>query len=298
MRARCSKFALFGALILTATPAAADDPAIDELRREMRMLRSEVQSLRRAISEAAELDRQRAAMLTRALENSGGQAAVGAPSLPSDEPKNPEPAAAPAPVVAERRESRGGGSGTITGKVDVPSGEPVAYVYVENIQERAVRGQKVTMDQIRKQFAPRWAVIQRGTTVEFPNLDSVHHNVFSRTPGNTFDLGLYSSVEPGKSWTFNNAGPVDVYCNIHPRMSASILVVPNRYFAKVKDDGSFEIANVPAGKRKVVAWAPGSSTQAQWIEVKSGSNTSAELKLQARSGDHLNRQGRPYGSYP
>jgi plastocyanin len=188
-------------------------------------------------------------------------------------------------------------TGAIRGRVDVPTGEPVAYVYVENIFEPAVRGHKEVIQQKEKRFVPRWAVVQRGTVIEFPNNDNIYHNVFSLSSGNSFDLGLYNSSSEAKSQTFNEPGAVDIYCNIHPQMSASTLVVPNHYFAKVKSDGSYEIPGVPGGKRKVVAWAPGSHLTAQWVEVDGRSAAELNLKLESKAAGHKNKSGRAYGSY-
>jgi plastocyanin len=179
----------------------------------------------------------------------------------------------------------------------VPSGEPVAYVYVENVMAPAVKGQHKVIEQAGKKFVPNWAVIQRGTAIAFPNNDNIYHNVFSLSAGNSFDLGLYNSGGDPKSHTFSEAGPVDVYCNIHPQMAASVLVVPNKHFAKVKADGSFEIQGVPSGKRKVVAWAPGSRSSSEWVEVGAGGTADVNLKLESKSPGHKNKAGQAYGSY-
>jgi len=144
---------------------------------------------------------------------------------------------------------------------------------------------------------PSWAVIQRGTTIEFPNKDNVYHNVFSQSSGNNFDLGLYNAAAAAKAHTFNEAGAVDVHCNIHPNMNASVLVVPNRHFAKVDAGGTFQIAHVPGGKRKVVAWAPGSRPTVQWVELGSGGTVDVAFKLEPKSPGHKNKDGQQYGSY-
>jgi len=73
--------------------------------------------------------------------------------------------------------------------------------------------------------------------------------VFSLSSGNSFDLGLYNSSSEAKSQTSTNRA-VDIYCNIHPQMAASTLVVPNRYFAKVKADGTYEIPGVPTASAR------------------------------------------------
>ena len=286
---------------------------MDDLRRDLHQLQAQVQALRAAMSEAAELDRQRAALLTRALKNlpSAGETAAPTPSSRNElaapephpvavsaPPSLPEPRAEAAPRGSSHRSAANDTAlGAIRGKVEVPAGEPVAYVYVENIMAPPAKGEHKTIQQSGKKFVPGWAVVQRGTAIEFPNRDNIYHNVFSLSAGNSFDLGLYNSGGETKSHTFTEAGPVDVYCNIHPQMAASVLVVPNRYFAKVKGDGTFEIAGVPAGRRKVVAWAPGSRPTADWIEVDSGRTADLSLKLEPKGSAHKNKSGQSYGSY-
>ena len=333
----CSSWALVLALSLgtgAASPAHAEPTRsrLDTMSREIRQLRTEVQALRSILAEIAELDRQRSALLARAL---GVEAGNGAPRreaarpalnspLSSSSPLPPSeldaPTGSPNPLAPSLEGAAPGGfgaagsrgaataapvvhrrppevlSGTIRGRVAVPPGEPVAYVYVENLEEPAVHGKRVTIQQIGKKFVPGWAVVQRGTAIDFPNLDNIYHNVFSLSSGNSFDLGLYNSSSEAKGHTFNEAGAVDIYCNIHPQMAASALVVPNRYFAKVKPGGEFEIKGVPRGKRKVVAWAPGARLTSQWVDLD-GDSSELSLKLEPKTLGHTNKQGHAYGSY-
>jgi plastocyanin len=305
------------AAVLIALPrvAWAAESDVEELRREVRQLQAQIQRLSTAISEAAEFDRQRAALLTRALKNLGSVPPVDAAPARSDRSERIEKSEAPprvsAPppprgesVATARRSSpppaassEPTSTGTIRGKLTVPAGEPVAYVYVENVLAPSAKGQRKVIEQAGKKFVPNWAVIQRGTAITFPNNDNIYHNVFSLSAGNSFDLGLYNSDGEAKAHTFTEAGPVDVYCNIHPQMAASVLVVPNKHFAKVKADGSFELAGVPTGRRKVVAWAPGSRIASDWVEVASGANIDINLRLESKAPSHKNKAGQTYGSY-
>ena len=314
---------------VTLTAARAQQPSdTEDMRREIRQVRSQIQALRAALSEAAELDYKRAAALSRALNAIPGVTdSSTAPRPPRDEvsekpragtaaaaspvPAAPAlsaapPSAPPAAAVTARPSRRGAeaskraaepaATGTIKGKVAVPKGEPVAYVYVENVSGPAVKDQRVTIEQVGKRFVPAWAVVQRGTVITFPNRDNIYHNVFSLSSGNSFDLGLYSAGE-AKTHTFNEPGEVEIYCNIHPQMAASALVVPNRLFAKLKADGTFEIPNVPVGRRKVVAWAPGSRLTANWVDLDAGEAAQLELKLESKAAGHKNKAGQAYGSY-
>jgi plastocyanin len=97
-----------------------------------------------------------------------------------------------------------------------------------------------------KQFIPHVTAIQVGTGVSFPNLDPIYHSAFSTFSGQIFDLGLYP---PGTSRTvtFRHPGIVRVFCNIHPSMSAVIVVLNGPWFAVSDAAGAFSIPNVPAG---------------------------------------------------
>jgi plastocyanin len=207
-----------------------------------------------------------------------------------DVPEAP-PSAEPPPATEAAKD------GTVTGRVKFLEGSKTAYVFVENVGGRLARGRTVRINQRNKQFEPRHLVVQKGTTVEFPNDDGIYHNVFSSTPGSTFDLGIYRKGDAAKSYAFMQAGLIDVYCNMHAKMSAEILVVPNHLYAKVRPDGSFKLVRVPAGKRKIVAWAPGADMASAVVEVGAGP-AALELSLAPRkAGAHLNKSGQPYGSY-
>jgi hypothetical protein len=72
-------------------------------------------------------------------------------------------------------------------------------------------------------------------------------------------------------------------CDQHEFMQSFFLPVWNPYFAVVKEDGSFEIKDVPAGKHKVVAWHPfaGKGKRVEFeVDVADGgtANLKAEIK--------------------
>ena len=102
-----------------------------------------------------------------------------------------------------------------------------------------------TMTQKNKMFMPHLLPVLAGTKVDFPNFDPIFHNAFSSYNGQIFDVGLYP---PGstKSVRFTRPGVVRVFCNIHPAMSALILVLSTPYFTTTGKDGSFEI-DIPPG---------------------------------------------------
>jgi plastocyanin len=242
------------------------------------------------------------------LQALAGLGEGGAPPPVTPDPKPPEPRLdlpEPRPVVAveprakpaamidakprkPRTETVGNVVGKITGAVD-------AIVYVEDIVVSA-RG-TATMKQENKQFLPPVLVVQKGTTVQFPNLDAIFHNVFSVTPDSSFDLGSYRQGE-SKSVTMSRPGVVSVYCNMHPQMVGHILVVPNGNFVRAGKDGFFRLTNVPTGRHRIVAWAPDAKPVVAEAEVSETEAVTVELELKkGRGGPHLKKDGLPYGSY-
>ena len=107
--------------------------------------------------------------------------------------------------------------------------------------------------QVNKSFDPHVLVIQVGTPVQFPNKDPFLHNVFSLFDGKRFDLGFY---EAGSSKTvhFDRAGISFLFCNIHPEMSAAVIVVDTPYFGLSDRAGRLNIPAVPDGRYQLNAW--------------------------------------------
>ena len=155
----------------------------------------------------------------------------------------------------------------------------------------------IEIKQEGRQFNPRVAVVQSGTNVTFPNMDSVYHNVFSNSPRNAFDLGTYQAGDKARSVTVTGPGVVEVFCNLHQKMSAKILVVPNALYTKVRPDGTFRLESVPAGARRLVAWSPETKPAAQRVEV-TGATTEVSFSLEHQDpAAHANKFGQAYGSY-
>lgn len=193
----------------------------------------------------------------------------------------------------------GAATGAVLGKVSVQNGSlENAVVYVESIRDRLARGRKHEIKQTNKQFSPRFSVVPRGTQVTFPNHDSIFHNVFSLSPGNTFDLGTYRSGDKPGEVTLSAPGVVQVFCNLHSQMSASVLVTPSRHYAMVKKDGSFSLEDVPAGKHRIVAWMPNAEPVTREVEVTADGQADLSFTLSNKgSSAHTNKFGQPYGSY-
>jgi plastocyanin len=161
-----------------------------------------------------------------------------------------------------------------------------AFVYIE----KGLEGKKfetpstpVTIDQRGCWFRPRVLGIQTGQVLQVVNSDPVTHNI-------------HPMAEVNREWN-HSQGPGDaplsrkflkpeimikVKCNIHSWMHAFIGVVDHPYFAVSKDDGSFEIKNLPPGTYTVAVWQENFGTQEQQVTVTPQGNTATKFTFKGR----------------
>jgi plastocyanin len=285
-------FRLLFPLLLAATPGPdAERPAS---KADVQELKAEVQELRTLLVHMLEADEARLSALRAALnEARGKKESVAARTEEKSTTAKSEKPMSPARAGAEK--------GTISGRVTLSGGSPstLVYAYVEDVHGKLVKNKTVEVKQVDKQFAPSALVVQRGTKVVFPNLDKISHNVFSLTPGSAFDLGTYQAGDRPGAYTFTQPGPVEVFCNLHAQMAATILVVPGPFYAKAGADGRFVLKDVPAGRHKLVVWTPNVPIVSQTIEVNPGQDATADITIQASAAPpkHTDKNGMPYGSY-
>jgi plastocyanin len=204
------------------------------------------------------------------------------PPPPQPEAKPPAPPP-PQPEEVER--------GTISGRVSFEkTATKIAYVYVADVKEAPVKAVK-EIRQKGKKFTPDHLVVQLGTRIEFPNEDKIYHHVFSVAPQTSFDLGYVRYGDRAPSQLFAAPGLVDINCNIHPSMNATVLVVPNRHWIQAGHDGSFTLSRVRTGKHTLHAWGPGTALAEQTVMVHADRVEPVVLKLEPK-------KSRPSGVYP
>lgn len=161
-------------------------------------------------------------------------------------------------------------AGTVTGTVKVASAAEAerTLVYVETVPAGTfnVPKEAARLSQKGSTFRPALLPVVKGTHVDMTNDDWVAHNVFSKSEPKTFDLGLYAQ-DTQKLVTFDKTGVVQVFCSIHPRMNAVVVVLQNPFFAKPGRDGRFTLAGVPAGTHQLKLFRQGSPPQARTVTV-------------------------------
>jgi plastocyanin len=175
-----------------------------------------------------------------------------------------------------------------------------------------VRGAEVTvpdknpvMDQNGCAYYPHVLAIVAGSTVDLTSSDPVAHNVHSHAKKN--DAINYQIPQPGKIIPHKvaKAEQIKFTCDIHAWMTGYIVAVDSNHFVvtgdkdadgawissndyeKSADTGSYSIADVPAGKVRVVAWHEELGSANKTIEVPASGDiavsfTSADFKKRAK----------------
>ena len=120
--------------------------------------------------------------------------------------------------------------------------------------ERPVMPVKAVMDQIHQTFVPDLLVIPVGSTIEFPNSDSVSHQIYSFSSARKFQLPLYRG-KPYPPVQFDHTGVVTLGCNIHDSMLAYVVVTDASYFGRTDSAGKWS-SDIPRGSYRVSVWHP------------------------------------------
>ena len=135
----------------------------------------------------------------------------------------------------------------------------------------------VVLDQKDCQYVPRVVAARVGQTLEVRNDDPTEHNLHaSSMAGNDFN-----TTQPIKSMPFEfklKGGEIlRVRCDNHTWMTAYVGIFEHPYFSVSGSDGTFTIANVPAGKQTVKAWHEVMGTQMQMVDVQAGKTTNVDF---------------------
>ena len=193
------------------------------------------------------------------------------------------------------------GAGAVTGIVRTVARDratpATAVVYAEPIDAAATRApRRFTLTQKNKTFQPHVLAVPLGSTVDFPNNDVIYHNVFSLSGPQPFDLGLYRAGET-RPRTFTTPGTYRVFCNIHPQMTAIVVVAPSAFTAVAAPDGRFTL-DLPPGRYRVTALSERASPVSVEITSTQGASAAPELTLDESAwafAQHKNKFG---GDYP
>jgi plastocyanin len=171
--------------------------------------------------------------------------------------------------------------GTAVALRSEPAADPLEYEHthvVVYLEDADLSSHPVTavLEQRGRQFEEDLLVVPAGSTVSFPNRDAIFHNIFSFSRAKTFDLGNYPKDE-ARSVRFPTPGLVLVGCHLHPNMGAAIMVTPNHWAMRADRSGRFRLADVPAGRRTVVAWHKTAGYFRETVELSEGQKATIQF---------------------
>jgi len=170
-----------------------------------------------------------------------------------------------------------------------------AIVYAEALDAGRIQAGQFSMTQKNKTFVPHVLAVPAGSSVVFPNEDPIFHNVFSLSRPGPFDLGLYRDGA-SKTKVFTAPSTYHVFCNIHPQMSAFILVVPTSFIGEADSAGNYRL-DLPAGRYRITAWSERADTSSVEVTVGTSSFSAPELTLDEShfvETQHKNKFGQDY----
>lgn len=131
-------------------------------------------------------------------------------------------------------------------------------------------------------FLPRTSVAVLGNVLTIVNADSILHNTHIRVE-NRFGATIMNVVQPAGVDVILKplqiAGLLDVRCDAHPFMQASIHVFEHPYFAVTNSTGRFEMAQVPPGTYRLRMWHETLGVRTKTIAVSSAGSLSLDLEF-------------------
>lgn len=128
----------------------------------------------------------------------------------------------------------------------------------------------VVLDQENLTFEPSVLAVRQNGAVRIRNSDPVYHNVFSLSKVKRFDVGRRPKGEY-LDIKFDKSGVVDVFCDIHSSMRATIYVLPSTALTWKKVEGGevFSLENIAPGNYQLKIYAMGYKEHSIPVEVTS-----------------------------
>jgi plastocyanin len=130
-----------------------------------------------------------------------------------------------------------------------------AVVYIEATEESVSQSVKLAvMDQQNKAFVPHVLAVTAGTTVEFPNTDSVNHYVYSFSEIKKFQFKLFKGDLEKHQILLDKPGLITIGCNIHDFMLGYIFVAPTPYVGVTDVKGEVTLSLPDKGEFQLAIW--------------------------------------------
>jgi hypothetical protein len=161
-----------------------------------------------------------------------------------------------------------------------------AVVTLEGIGKgKAVEKEAVyELDNVKCRFVPHVQAMSVGQFLLIKNTDPILHTAHAYFPEGQphFNVGLYPGRVSRKPIV--TAGVVKIVCEVHPWMSAFLVVTDHPYHAVTDAYGEYDLRDVPPGAYRVKVWHEVLGTQEKPVEVKAGAVSKIDFVLETGKG--------------
>ncbi|HUG55057.1 MAG TPA: carboxypeptidase regulatory-like domain-containing protein [Vicinamibacteria bacterium] len=139
----------------------------------------------------------------------------------------------------------------------------------------------VQLDQKGCQYFPHMVAVQAGQPIKITNSDETLHNIHPRpTVNEEFNIGQpRKGMESTKTFTKREI-MIPVGCDVHPWMRSYVSVLDHPFHAVTKEDGTFEIKDLPAGEYEIEAVHEKLKSTTGRVTVKDGEAATLDLGYQ------------------
>ena len=170
--------------------------------------------------------------------------------------------------------------------VGVGHGVRYAVVTLEGVNRgKAVEKEAVhELDNVKCRFVPHVQTASVGQFLMLKNNDAMLHTAHAYMPEGQphFNVGLYPGKVSRKPLV--SPGIIKILCEVHPWMSAYVVVPEHPYHAVTDVYGEYLIGDVPPGTYRLKVWHESLGTQEKQVEVKSETTSRVDFTLSSLSG--------------
>ena len=140
------------------------------------------------------------------------------------------------------------------------------------------------LDNVKCRFVPHVQTASVGQFVLMKNTDPILHtaHAFFINGQPQFNVGLYPGRVSRKPLV--TPGVVKILCEVHPWMSAYIVVTDHPYHSVTDAYGEYLINDIPPGNYKLKVWHESLGTEEKAVEVKAGASQNVDFIFKPKPG--------------
>ena len=155
-----------------------------------------------------------------------------------------------------------------------------AVLLIEKIQEgKPFSTAESAISQLKCRYDPHVSVMRSGESLSIKNEDPILHNVHAYQGKSS----LFNLAQPTRGVVterrLEDEGVVRLKCDVHPWMSAYVVIVNNPYVALSDKNGEFSIGDIPSGEYTLMLWHEVMGRSTKTVTVKPDEVTRVDFPI-------------------